>query len=201
MAKVLRNIWLFVLVILGLGILLIFAPPMALAWFQATDELLGAGLFAILAGLTLVATIFIYATSGNTELEESDDEPLGQSAQALGNAMSYFLVGLALSIIADPFIAVTALTVTEGVPDSLLETPVGDLAMVYLWMNAVLAWSYTLLSSIWVNIAIFAELTLGIVVFIGGFSGLCAAAGALKMSDLDSTMTRLSEWLSGYKDD
>lgn len=201
MAKVLRNIWLFVLVILGLGILLIFAPPMALAWFQATDQVLNPSLFAILAGLTLVATIFVYATSGDTEVEESDDEPLGQSAQALGSALTYFLAGLALSVAVDPFIAVTTLTVTEGVPDALLETPMGDLAMVYLWMNAVLAWSYTLLSSIWVNVAIFVELTLGIVVFLGGFSGLAAAAGALKMADLDSTMTRLSEWLRGYKDD
>ncbi|MBT4741064.1 MAG: hypothetical protein HN793_14365 [Rhodospirillaceae bacterium] len=201
MAKVLRNIWLFVLVILGLGILLVFAPPMALAWFQAMDQILNPSLFAIMTGLTLVATIFVYATSGDTELEDSDDEPLGQSAQALGSALTYFLVGLALSVAIDPFVEATVLTLTDGVPDALLETPVGDLAMVYLWMNAVLAWSYTLLSSIWVNVAIFLELALGIVVFLGGFSCLYAAAGALKMSELDSTMTRLSEWLRGHKDD
>ncbi|MBT6961511.1 MAG: hypothetical protein HOA00_10240, partial [Rhodospirillaceae bacterium] len=187
MAKVLRNIWLFVLVILGLGILLVFAPPMALAWFQAMDQILNPSLFAIMTGLTLVATIFVYATSGDTELEDSDDEPLGQSAQALGSALTYFLVGLALSVAIDPFVEATVLTLTDGVPDALLETPVGDLAMVYLWMNAVLAWSYTLLSSIWVNVAIFLELALGIVVFLGGFSCLYAAAGALKMSELDST--------------
>jgi len=201
MAKVLRNIWLFVLVILGLGVLLIFAPPLASTWFRAADQTLNVGLFAVLAGVTLVATMFVYATSGDSELEETDDGPLGQSAQALRSALRYFLVGLVLSATIDPFIETTALTVTESVPDSLLQTPMGDLAMVYLWMNAVLAWSYTLLASIWTNYAVFVELTLGIITFLGGFAGLCAAADALKMFGFASTMTRLSEWLRGQSDD
>ncbi|NKB44526.1 MAG: hypothetical protein GKS03_09645 [Alphaproteobacteria bacterium] len=201
MAAVLRNIWLFVLVILGLGVFLIFAPPMALTWFQAADHALNAGLFAVLAGITLIATILVYATTGDSELEDSEDEPLGQSAQALRSALSYFLVGLILSATVDPLIEATALTVTEGIPDALLEEPKGDLAMVYLWMNAVLAWSYTLVSSIWVNFATFLEVTLGSVVFLGGFAGLCAAADALKMFGFASSMSRLSEWLRGYSDE
>ncbi|MDG2244401.1 MAG: hypothetical protein P8L66_13030 [Rhodospirillaceae bacterium] len=62
--------------------------------------------------------------------------------------------------------------------------------MVCLWMNAVLAFSYTLLASISGNYTVFAELTLSIVVFLGGFSSLCAAADALKMFGFTSTMRR-----------
>lgn len=201
MAKVLRNIWLFVLVILALGLLLIFAPEAAVAWFQSTDHTLNAALFAILAGLSVGATVLVYSASGDSELVDSDDEPMGLSAQALKIALTYFLVGLALALTVDPLIETTTLTITDGVPDSLLEEPKGALAIVYLWMNTVLAWSYTLLSSIWANYAVFVELALSIVVFLGGFSSLCAAADALKIFGFASTMIRFSDWLRGTDDD
>lgn len=201
MAKVFSNIVLLVYITLGLGAFLVFAPDLALTWFQAVDQILGASLFAILAGLSVVAMVFVNAVANDDGLSDLDSEPEARAAQYLGGAFRYLFVGLLLAFTLDPLVKVTALTVADDIPQALMENMEDDVSMFDVWLSAMVIWAYTWLNSIWVNALVFVDLALGLYLFKGGFAFLCAGAEALKMPDDPSMLTRCADWLSGRKED
>jgi hypothetical protein len=200
MAKVFSNILLFAYLTLGLGAFLVFAPDWALTWFRAIDDILSAGLFTVLAGLSLVAATFVNAAVNEEDLDAPIMEPEALSAQNLRNAFRYFFLGVLLAFTLDPMIETTALVVTEDIPQALMDNLEDDVSMFDVWLSSMVIWAYTWLTTIWANVFIFLELALGLVAFKCGFAFLCAGAEALTVTDDPSVMTRFTDWMRGRKD-
>lgn len=200
MAKIFSNILLFVYITLGLGAFLVFAPDWALTWFQAIDGILSAGLFTILAGLSLVAATFVNAAVNEEDLDAPEMEPEALSAQNLRNAFRYFFLGILVAFTLDPMVEITTLVVTDDIPQALMDNLEDDVSMFDVWLSSMVIWAYTWLTTIWANVFIFLELTLGLIAFKCGFAFLCAGAEALAMTDDPSVMTRFTDWMRGFKD-
>lgn len=197
MAKIFSNILLPIYITLGLGAFLVFVPDLALTWFLAVDDILGATLFALLAGAAVVAMTFVNSALSDDGIEDPDSEPVALAAHYFGGAFRYLFVGLLLAFTLDPMIEVTALRVNDDIPQALMDNLADDVSMFDVWLSSMVIWAYTWLTSIQANALVFLDLALSIYVFKGGFAFLCAGAEALKESDDASMLTRCADWLSG----
>ena len=200
MAKAISNILLFVMVIVGLGAALIFVPSTTTVWFREIDHVLDAGLFAMLAGVSIAATALLYSGLRDAELFDIDSGLLDQSAQFFRSAFTYFCVGLLLALTLDPLVEITTLTVNEGVPRAIDETLDAKASILYVYLHALIAFAYTLLSSIWVNIAAFVDIAFGLFFLLCGFAFLGGVADALRDNEDPGFLLRLAQWLSGQRD-
>lgn len=195
MAQIFNNLLLLIVVILSLGAVVIFTPSMASVWFREIDAALNAGTFAVMMGVALVAVAVIYARTDEANPLEmsSGDEPV----QDIKLALVYFVVGLLLAIGLDPFVDVGVMQVTEDTPRAIDATVDAKASMVYDILHALLAFGYSWVMTIWVNVMAFVDVAVAVFLMISGVGCLWGAADAAKDEETATGPTEFADWLGG----